>query len=89
MSEQQIQLVDQEISELLENGSIQPFSCGKEGWGKPFTDKSEKTQYIHPLQALPNKRFTLSGISCREKPFSVQDRSQRHLLRNSLTNFLT
>ena len=63
MSEQQIQLVDQEISELLENGSIQPFSCGKEGWGKPFTDKSEKTQYIHPLQALQIK-----GLHCLEFP---------------------
>ena len=45
MSEQHSILVDQETSNLLEKRGVseQHFSCGKEGWGKPSGDKSEKT----------------------------------------------
>ena len=45
-------------------------------------DKSEKTQYIHPLRAFKNGRFALFGISSGTKRFPVQDRSQRRLLCN-------
>ena len=55
----------------LRGASEQPFSCGKEGWGKLPGDKSEKTQCIHPLQALQNERFTLSEISSVTKRFPV------------------
>ena len=91
MSEQQSQLVGQEkgegsYSESRNNSggvSKQPFSCGKEGCGEPFGDKSEKTQYIHLLRALQNGRFSLSEISSGTKRFPTQDRSQRRLLFNS------
>ena len=36
----------------LRGVSEQPFSCGKEGWGTPSGDTSEKTKYIHTLRAL-------------------------------------
>ena len=72
-----------EIKDSSRGLSEQPFSCGKEGWGKPSGDKSEKTQYIHSLRALQNGRFALFEISSRTKRFPLQDRSQRHLLRNS------
>ena len=63
--------------------SEQHFSYEKDRWGKPSSDKSEKTQCIHLLRALQNGRFALSEISSRRKRLLVQNRSQRRLLCNS------
>ena len=76
-------MLEKRAIQKAETVSEQHFSCEKEGWGKPSSDKSEKTQCIHPLRALQNGRFALPAISSGTKRFSAQDRSQRRLLCNS------
>ena len=78
-SEQQSLVVDQEIPDLLEKRAIQKADAAQEeflsnlflegknvGGGGQSCDKSEKTQYVHPLREVQN-RFGLTETSYGKK----------------------
>ena len=51
--------------------SEQHFSCGKERWGKPPGDKSEKTQSIHALLALQKQNYFLWKTDLKGACFAI------------------
>ena len=56
--------------------SEQPLPHRKKGCREPLSDKFEKCQQIHSLQAFQNGRSALHEIPSRRGRFARQDRSQ-------------